>query len=205
MNEFFDQIEPSKFSKIFDCRIENLLYSARFSRFFGHSLEFGVWKGKTLNALAKEFPKENFFGFDSFKGLPEEWIRSFDCTRRSKKGDFKLDLLPDFLENISIEVGYFTESVPLWRSRVEGEISLMHIDSDLYSSAIFVLNELNDRIVPGTVIVFDEFRDWNDQGVYDRWREGEAEALKKWCIDKKREFHLLSRTNWIEGSIVVTK
>ena len=39
-----------------------------------------------------------------------------------------------------------------------GPVALLHLDSDIYSAAIFVLRTLiaDRRIVSGTVIVFDE-------------------------------------------------
>ena len=39
-----------------------------------------------------------------------------------------------------------------------GPVALLHLDSDIYSAAIFVLRTLiaDHRIVSGTVIVFDE-------------------------------------------------
>ena len=68
-----------------------------------------------------------------------------------------------------------------------------------------VLDTLNKQIKPGTVIALDEFCDWNEQGAYERWREGEALALVDWCSEHGRKVRPLARTNWIEGSVVVTE
>ena len=81
----------------------------------------------------------------------------------------------------------------------------MHIDSDLYSSCKTILESLNAKIVPGTVIVLDELCDWLDQGVYERWKEGEWAALSEWLHNYGREVQVLSRTDWIEGAVVVTR
>ena len=40
----------------------------------GHILEFGVFKGKSLTMLSEHFLDQKVFGFDSFEGLPEDWI-----------------------------------------------------------------------------------------------------------------------------------
>ncbi|HBY69951.1 MAG TPA: hypothetical protein DEG69_20715, partial [Flavobacteriaceae bacterium] len=40
----------------------------------GAILEFGVWKGSTINHMANILPNLQFFGFDSFEGLSEPWI-----------------------------------------------------------------------------------------------------------------------------------
>jgi len=53
----------------------------------------------------------------------------------------------------------------------------VHVDCDLYSAARTVLSLLAERIVPGTVIVFDEyfnFPNW-EQHEYKAFREFAAE------------------------------
>jgi len=50
-------------------------------------------------------------------------------------------------------------------------LSLLHIDSDLYSSAHTVLQSLGDRIRNGTIIVFDELVN------FPAYREQEFRAL----------------------------
>ena len=52
-------------------------------------------------------------------------------------------------------------------------LSLVHIDCDLYSSTKTIFANLKDRIVPGTVIVFDEY--WN----YPGWRDHEFRAFEE--------------------------
>ena len=42
----------------------------------GLNLEFGVFKGVTISAVAKARPDLIFHGFDSFEGLPEDWDKS---------------------------------------------------------------------------------------------------------------------------------
>ena len=39
----------------------------------GLFLEFGVYKGQSINILSKLKPNKIFHGFDTFTGLPEEW------------------------------------------------------------------------------------------------------------------------------------
>ena len=54
-----------------------------------------------------------------------------------------------------------------------GNIAMLHIDSDLYSSSKTIFNNLADRIVPGTVIMFDEFYN------YDGFEHHEYKAFKE--------------------------
>ena len=59
--------------------------------------EFGVWKADSINFFSSKFPESQFFGFDSFEGLPENWRPGFD------KGEFSLDgILPKVNDNVSI-------------------------------------------------------------------------------------------------------
>ena len=190
---------------VYEDRFQNLVSSAAKSEFFGHSIEFGVWKGASINHLALSYPSTVFWGFDSFRGLPEPWYRSFDKSRMNKQGDFALDGIPKVVSGVKIVIGDFEESLPAWMKQNAGEVSFIHIDSDLYSSSKSILKHLNRRIVPGTVVVFDELRDWKEQGVYERWKEGEWKALVEWIAEFDRVVEPLSRTNWIEGTIKVLK
>lgn len=118
----------------------------------GWILEFGVATGRTLNQFAKWLPNKFVFGFDGFEGLPEDW------TSRMRRGFFARDTLPRVRSNCQLVVGWFDQTLPLFKNKINnGPIALLHVDCDLYSSAVTVLNELRDNIVPGTVIIFDEY------------------------------------------------
>ena len=41
----------------------------------GAYLEMGVCTGKTINFIAALNPLQTVYGFDSFEGLPEDWVR----------------------------------------------------------------------------------------------------------------------------------
>ncbi len=46
---------------------------------------------------------------------------------------------------------------------------------------------LTDRLVPGSVMLFDELSDWfPGGGRYTKWREGEWRALTEWCAETGR-------------------
>lgn len=118
----------------------------------GLVLEFGVATGRTLNHFARIFDRQAVHGFDSFEGLPEDW------TSRMPKGFFKRSGLPSVRDNCKLHVGWFDETLPPFKKEVKDQpIQLLHVDCDLYSSTVTILTELRKNIVPGTVIVFDEY------------------------------------------------
>ncbi|MHA2060059.1 MAG: class I SAM-dependent methyltransferase [Candidatus Ranarchaeia archaeon] len=144
----------------------------------GLFMEFGVYKGETLNYIAKQ-TKSVVYGFDSFEGLPENWILG------SKKGTFNLEELPPVRKNAQLVKGWFNETIPKFLSTHEEPCALIHIDSDLYSSAKTIFDNLKERIVVGTVIVFDEFMN------YPGWKEGEFKAFMEFVSANKIEFEYL--------------
>ncbi|MBT3921936.1 MAG: hypothetical protein HOF21_05100 [Nitrospina sp.] len=168
----------------------------------GDIAEFGTMSGISAVALATALNtmKEDFIWdkgrnnerilwlFDSFEGLPEA---RFEVDASSphvstglwEKGAF-VDLSPErltsivskYLTNPDIKVvkGWFKDTVPLIPS--ETKFALLHIDGDLYESAIDVLDNLFARnmISAGAMVYFD---DWNsnvaspDMGERRAWNE----------------------------------
>ena len=167
--------------------------------------EFGTMSGRTAAALAQSIascdkslgfavriykhPPKKLVLFDSFVGLPEVEKDSVDgqsphvvdgvwspgtCRGLSAK---ELDTLisshlaPDRFE---IHPGWFSDTVPALDA--DRRFALIHIDSDLYQSAIDVLRSLFSRgmVSRGAYIFFD---DWNcnraDPQLGERraWRE----------------------------------
>ena len=133
----------------------------------GMILEFGVATGRTLNHFARILPFKTIYGFDGFKGLPEDW------TSRMRKGFFARTNLPTVRNNCKLVVGWFNETLPGFVQEHTSPIALLHVDCDLYSSAVTVLNALKKQIVPGTVIIFDEYMN------YPGWQLDEFKAWQE--------------------------
>jgi hypothetical protein len=177
------------------------------TRISGHVMEFGVWQGRTIAHIGIYFSQQKVWGFDSFVGLPEPWF-----TKSTQEGPShpagKFDLNGEeltSLPNVELVAGWFSDTIPAWLEQNSGDICFLHIDSDLYSSALTVLTLLNNRIVPGTVIVFDEMYPWADYNQYDLWEQGEFKALGEWIANYNREFVPLFRSQHQQCSLKVTK
>jgi len=132
----------------------------------GYILEFGVFRGTSINFMAS-LTNETIYGFDSFEGLPEDWI-----PKRSK-GYFAMDKLPAVASNVKLIVGWFKDTIPEWKVNHTGNIGFIHVDCDLYSSTKTIFDELNSQIIPGTIIAFDELLN------YREWLEHEWKALNE--------------------------
>lgn len=116
-------------------------------------LEFGVWKGESLDYLAQK-TQGAVYGFDSFEGLPSNWGVLGIGLRR---GAFATTPPSGLRANVRLVPGRFEHSLPAFLTDHPGEsAAFVHIDCDLYLSAKAVLSALAPRIVPGTVLVFDD-------------------------------------------------
>jgi O-methyltransferase len=119
-------------------------------------LEFGVYKEQSIRFWSQmnRDPQSRFIGFDSFEGLPENW------TRNWTKQTFDLGGAIPQVEDIRVRFvkGWFQDTLPGFldgftpRSRL-----VVHNDSDLYSSTLYTLVSLDKLLVPGTVLIFDEY------------------------------------------------
>jgi Macrocin-O-methyltransferase (TylF) len=117
----------------------------------GLVLEFGVFRGESINFIARRATGRRVFGFDSFEGLPTDWG---PC----RAGTFSLHgELPPVEPSVTLVKGWFSETLPPFLRENASAVSFLHVDCDLYDSARYVLEQLAERVVPGSVIVFDEF------------------------------------------------
>jgi hypothetical protein len=133
----------------------------------GHYLEFGVYKGGTISFIAQQTGASQLIhGFDSFRGLQEAW--SGDRFAFDAHGNF-----PKVPANVILHPGLFADSLPGWLDQHPGPAAFIHIDSDLYESARCVFELLQDRIVPGIIIVFDEYFN------YPNWQAHEFRAFQE--------------------------
>jgi hypothetical protein len=125
-------------------------------------LEFGVFKGTTVAWWSQRSanPSSAFIGFDSFEGLPESWAGMAAGTFST---DGAIPNIPD--ARVRFEKGWFSATVPgfLARESAGDRVLVAHLDADLYSSTLLVLLHLAPHLVPGSILIFDEFADYEDE------------------------------------------
>lgn len=125
-------------------------------------LEFGVWKGESMQLWSKllQNPLSRLHGFDSFEGLPEAWDNRGASGRSLSKGHFStcgaVPEIPD--PRVKFFKGWFENTLAQY-DFLPGQVLVLFMDSDLYVSTIYVLQTLRPHIKVGTIIYFDEFWD----------------------------------------------
>ena len=120
-------------------------------------LEFGVKFGDSLRFFANQLKSKNnlFYGFDSFEGLPEDWdpVGFYMAGSLSTEG-----ALPNINDSrINYIKGYFNETLPKFNYQQLSlfELRFFMIDSDLYSSAVSIFNNMGSSIKLGDYIYMD--------------------------------------------------
>lgn len=183
----------------------------------GLFIELGVWFARSINYMAKSNPQYHFYGFDTFEGVDEIWDTGGKTVDMSKFTVAEVDIdsstgLPIVENNITLIKGLFQDTLSDWKKDHPENISFINMDPDIYSATIYALNELNDQIVPGTIIRFDELSCWrtvefpgfneNEHAQiapYTTWEKGEWRALNEWLSNKNRKVEPLWR-NWHQSA-----
>lgn len=137
----------------------------------GAVLEFGVYYGRSLKMLQDFMPDRPLHGFDSFQGLPEEWMPG------EPRGAYSTDgFIPSHIDGATFHVGWFEHTLPTFlRQHPHLDVALVHLDCDLYSSTKTVLDHLGPVLRPGVVLVFDDFLSYPD------WRRHQKRAFDDAC------------------------
>ena len=163
-------------------RLELLEYALTLVKTDGFFAEFGVYKGDTLSLIATRIDQV-VYGFDSFEGLPADWFLNVDKGYFSLQGNLPELNIPQ--QNFRLVKGWFNDTLPIFTSQVESKAAFLHIDCDLYESTKSIFEGLDDRIQPGTIIVFDEYFN------YPGWQNHEFRAFKEFCEKRNVSYKYL--------------
>lgn len=166
-------------ARTFKNRFSLLKFGLHNTKIDGLYLEFGVWKGESINYIASLTDKV-IYGFDSFEGFPERWRENFD------KGYFAVEKLPSVRKNVILKKGWFADTLPKFLMEESAQCSFVFMDCNLYSSTKTVLDLLKSRIVKDTIIVFDEFFN------YPGWQNGEFKAFMEYTEENHINYEYLA-------------
>jgi hypothetical protein len=140
----------------------------------GDIVECGIGNGQTLSYILfnliynKKHISRKYIGFDSFEGFPEP-SKEDNSQRNPKKGEwnhtneeFVINNLNDLgfeekhYKKIKFIKGFYERTFEQEKKNITN-ISLLHIDCDLYSSTKISLETWFDKVEKNGLIVFDEY------------------------------------------------
>jgi hypothetical protein len=129
-------------------------------------------------------PDSHLHGFDSFVGLPTDWILDRPA------GFFSTGGKPPDVDDPRVRffVGWFEDTLPAYQFPDYDRL-VINIDADLYSSTAVVLAFVRDRLTPGTFLYFDEFNHQAD----------ERRAFDELVSSSSMQFRLVGATRGLAG------
>jgi O-methyltransferase len=150
--------------------------------------EFGCHSGRTFSAAVNaarylQLNDAQFYAFDSFVGLPETdsyedgifQTGSF-CTNRTDFLNIVKKKTGLIVDEKNIHEGFYSETLTSKLQDRMPKVGVVHIDVDLYSSTVDVLNFIKPLLVVGTVLVFDDWYCFSPGA-----NKGELRAVKEFC------------------------
>ncbi|WP_261291736.1 TylF/MycF family methyltransferase [Paraclostridium sordellii] len=164
----------------------------------GEVLEFGVYKGAsiirfaTYRELLENTYSRKIIGFDIFGEFPKtdndddnKFIQRFE--EQGGNGISK-EVLEDFIKhkkinNIELIKGNVFDTLDEFLEKNKQiKISLLHLDLDVYKPTKFILEKLYERMIPGGIIVFDDY------GTV----KGATDAIDEFLKEKNKKIEKLS-------------
>lgn len=149
----------------------------------GDYCEFGVFKGDTFAHMMRyhnAFPNMKYIAFDSFEGLPApKGVDNEDgYASNFHQGEFAVNEA-DFRENLKSKnlpmdrlvtvAGWFDKTLNDETAKKKNidKVSCAWIDCDFYESTVPVLEFLTNRLMVGSIVLFDDwkvYRNLSDKG-----------------------------------------
>ena len=133
--------------------------------------EFGVASGRSMRMTQEILPLDvPIHGFDTFTGLPQAW-------GNEPRGAYSTGgVIPNIGGNVVFHKGLFSDTIkPFLDASGDAVLAYANIDCDLYSSTLDILESFHGRIVPGTILIFDEYI------CHPTWRQDEFRAWRECC------------------------
>jgi O-methyltransferase len=153
----------------------------------GDYLEFGVYRGTSFisaykHALACGLSTMRFFAYDSFEGLPNGEGAVF------RQGDFAAPeaLFRRMIGRAGVDLsrcvitrGFYSDTLTSGHKRRHAlrRAAIVHVDCDLYTSTRDVLRYVEDLLVPGSIVIFDDWYAFRNPET-----EGEGRAFSEWSL-----------------------
>lgn len=184
----------------------------------GDIVEVGVFKGSGIATFSKfveifcHNSNKKIIGFDIFDVDDAENILENDelndknkmkiVYSRVDKGELTINAVENRLSNMSIDKKYMlikgdvAETLPVFVKENPGfRVSLLYMDVDIERPTYYALKYLWDRLLPGGIIVFDE---------YEFHKFSECNGVEKFLKEFNLEYNVVS-TNFFTPTAYLVK
>ena len=166
----------------------------------GDVIECGVFHGGSLRKICKtvrDIPTNQprtVLGLDTFTGFPPTSLSNMDTTLFRPLSSLQYKFrdcrvvpteLKQFAEafqiNLDLRPGPFAKTLPQLGTR---QYCFVHMDCDTYASHLECLSALFDQIVPGGIIVYDDYGSTKWPGAtkaIDEFLSKKPETVQRYC------------------------
>ena len=145
-------------------------------------IEFGVWEGYSIDYFAKLYKSEKaeFHGFDTFTGMPENWMHMraghYDKSGSSPKSDDS---------RIKFYKGMFQDTLDSFLKKLndhsKNKTIIINFDAVLHSSTIFCLFKIDEHLK-------------NYYFLFDQFGSDECRAFQDFVDAKRKKYELYVRS-----------
>jgi O-methyltransferase len=176
--------------------VSNLRLAARIEGVSGSVVECGTWRGGMIAGIADVLGgARRYYLFDSFEGLPPArevdgaealaWQANpsapeyYDnCT--ASEDEARAAMSKSSARDYRIFKGWFESTLP--KMDPGEKIALLRMDADWYDSTKCILDNFAERVVPGGIVIVDDYYAWEGCAV----AVNEYAAAHKWRIQQSR-------------------
>lgn len=140
----------------------------------GALVECGVWRGGMIAAIAEIMGNEReIYLFDSFEGLPDasenDGVAALEYQKNTGAIDYHDNCKAEIeyaqkamklanAQNVKYVKGWFEKTLPGYEFKTP--ILILRLDGDWYDSTMQCLDNLYDKVVPGGLILIDDYHTW---------------------------------------------
>jgi len=158
-------------------------FSRHCLRLSGDFAECGVYRGGSAFLIASTLAgssankERQLHLFDTFEGMPSTANEDPSGVKEGRFGDTSLGAVREYLNDfpfVSFHPGYIPSTLDPVKDR---RFAFVHIDVDLYQSTRDCLEFFYHRIVPGGVMIFDDYG-------WAIFRDSEKRAVDEFFRDK---------------------
>lgn len=175
LNTYFNHI-------LKDVREENKLF-----------LELGVFTGNTAMMISRAIGKNKFYGFDTFTGLPEDWVTESGDLLMSKSTFATGYGAPHNEDNREFIQGLVEYTLPTFLQKKNLPVKFVHMDLDLYTPTRESLEIIYEWLDEESIVVLD------DVYGFHCYEEFAIKALADTFNEEQFEIEPLATCGWKDG------